>query len=42
MRLKDRLLQLNISISKYHSGLFHYFKDTKLADDILWGGTGEF
>ena len=49
LRLKEELLKLIVTISKYVPALFYYTKDNKLqglmvcfVDDILWGGTGEF
>ena len=49
LRLKEELLKLNVTVSKYDPGPFYYTKDNKLQglmvcfiDDILWGGTNEF
>ena len=49
LRLKEELLKLNVTVSKYDAGLFYYTKDDKLQgpmvcfiDNILWGGTVEF
>lgn len=49
LEIKDEFLRLNVSVSKYNSGLFYHFKDTKLPDfmvcfveDNLWGGRNEF
>lgn len=30
LKLKEKLLKLNITVSKYHPGLFYYTKDDKL------------
>ena len=49
LRLKEELLKLNVTVSKYNPGIFYYTKDKKLqglmvcfVDDILWGSTDEF
>ena len=49
LRLKEELLKLNVTVSKYYPGLFYYIKDGKLqgliecfVDNILWGATDEF
>ena len=49
LRLKEELLKLNVTVSKYDPGLFYYTKDNKLQglvvcfiDDILWRGTAGF
>ena len=49
LRLKEELLKLNVTVSKYDPGLFYYTKDDKLQGlmvyfihNIPWGGTDEF
>ena len=49
LRLKDELIALNLSMSKYDPGFFYYIKDGKIigllvcfVDDLLWGGTVDF
>ena len=48
LALKEKLLKLNVTVSKCDPGLFDFTKDDKLQglmvfsiDDILWGGTDE-